>query len=136
MNAGVIPVGGGYSPGRWGPRRALTLRRAVSAYRTRSPVEIIPLDEHHLLIFWVQFVVLVLVARLLGAVMNRIGQPAVVGELAAGLVLGPTVFGALWPSGSEWLFPRDQAQSAMLLIVGWVGIVMLLILTGLRLTSR
>jgi K+:H+ antiporter len=66
-------------------------------------VEIIPLDEHHLLIFWVQFVVLVLMARLLGAAMNRIGQPAVVGELAAGLVLGPTVLGALWPSGAEWL---------------------------------
>jgi Kef-type K+ transport system membrane component KefB len=93
-------------------------------------VEIIPLDEHHLLIFWVQFVVLVLMARLLGAAMNRIGQPAVVGELAAGLVLGPTVLGALWPSGAEWLFPRDEAQSAMLLIVAWVGIVMLLILTG------
>ncbi|HZA16748.1 MAG TPA: cation:proton antiporter [Pseudonocardiaceae bacterium] len=93
-------------------------------------MEIIPLDEHHLLIFWVQFVVLVLMARLLGAAMNRIGQPAVVGELAAGLVLGPTVLGALWPSGAEWLFPRDEAQSAMLLIVAWVGIVMLLILTG------
>ena len=93
-------------------------------------MEIIPIDEHQLLIFWVQFVVLVLVARLLGALMNRIGQPAVVGELAAGLVLGPTVLGALWPSGAEWLFPRDEAQSAMLLIVAWVGIVMLLILTG------
>lgn len=51
-----------------------------------------------------QFVALVLVARLLGAVVNRIGHPAVVGELAPGLVLGPTV-----------LFPRDAAQSAMLL---------------------
>jgi Kef-type K+ transport system membrane component KefB len=96
----------------------------------RSPVEIIPLDEHHLLMFWVQFVVLVLVARLLGAAMNRIGQPAVIGELAAGVVLGPTVFGALWPSGAAWLFPRDAEQSAMLLVAGWVGIVMLLILTG------
>ncbi|HYZ36483.1 MAG TPA: cation:proton antiporter [Pseudonocardiaceae bacterium] len=93
-------------------------------------MEIIPLDEHHLLMFWVQFVVLVLVARLLGAAMNRIGQPAVIGELAAGVVLGPTVFGALWPSGAAWLFPRDAEQSAMLLVAGWVGIVMLLILTG------
>jgi len=115
-------------PARW--IRAAALRRAVPVCRTRSPVQIIPLDEHHLLIFWARFVVLVLAARLLGAAMNRIGQPAVVGELAAGLMLGPTVFGALWPSGAEWLFPRDEAQSAMLLIVGWVGIVMLLILTG------
>ena len=93
-------------------------------------MEIIPLDEHHLLMFWVQCVVLVLVARLLGAAMNRIGQPAVIGELAAGVVLGATLFGALWPSAAAWLFPRDPVQSAMLLTVGWVGIVMLLILTG------
>ena len=119
---------GGYSTRAVGPRRALTLRR--DGVPDEEPVEIIPIDEHQLLIFWVQFVVLVLVARLLGALMNRIGQPAVVGELAAGLVLGPTVLGALWPSGAEWLFPRDEAQSAMLLIVAWVGIVMLLILTG------
>lgn len=58
-------------------------------------MQIIPLDEHHLLILWVQFVVLVLAARLLGAAMNRIGQLAVVGELAAGLMLGLRVFGAL-----------------------------------------
>jgi K+:H+ antiporter len=75
-------------------------------------VQIIPLGEHHLLIFWVQFVVLVLAARLLGAAMNRIGQPAVVGELAAGLMRGPTVFGALWPSGAEWLDPQRAGDDA------------------------
>jgi Kef-type K+ transport system membrane component KefB len=93
-------------------------------------VEIVSIEEHQMLVFWVQLFVLLAVARLFGAAMKRVGQPAVVGELAAGLVLGPTVFGKLWPGGAAWLFPPDEAQSAMLLVVGWIGIVMLLVVTG------
>jgi Kef-type K+ transport system membrane component KefB len=46
-------------------------------------------------IFIAQIVLLLLVARLLGEIMQRIGQPAVMGQLIAGIVLGPSVFGAL-----------------------------------------
>ncbi|MDP9389178.1 MAG: cation:proton antiporter [Actinomycetota bacterium] len=93
-------------------------------------MQIVPVSEHHLLVFWVQIVVLVGVARLLGAAMKRVGQPAVIGQLAAGLLLGPSVFGKVWPEGARWLFPPDEVQSAMLLVVGWIGIVMLLVVTG------
>ena len=93
-------------------------------------MQIVPIEEHQLLVFWVQLVVLVLVARALGSLMRRIGQPAVIGELGAGLLLGPSVFARVWPAGAEWLFPPDPVQSGMLLIVGWVGIVMLLVITG------
>ncbi|MBW3614687.1 MAG: cation:proton antiporter [Actinobacteria bacterium] len=93
-------------------------------------MKIIPISEHHLLVFWVQIVVMLVAARLLGAAMKRVGQPAVIGHLAAGLVLGPSLFGKVWPEGARWLFPPDEVQSAMLLVVGWVGIVMLLITTG------
>jgi Kef-type K+ transport system membrane component KefB len=93
-------------------------------------MKLLPLGEHHLLVFWVQLVALVLLARLLGGAMRRIGQPAVIGELAAGVVLGPSVFGRVWPAGAAWLFPPDPVQAGLLLVVGWLGIVMLLILTG------
>lgn len=93
-------------------------------------MKIIPIGEHHMLVFLVQLVVLVTVARLLGAAMKRAGQPAVVGHLAAGLVLGPSVFGKLWPQGARWVFPPDEVQSGMLLVVGLIGIVMLLVVTG------
>ena len=93
-------------------------------------MEIRPIAEHQLLVFWVEIVVLVVVARALGSLMRRVGQPAVIGELGAGLLLGPSVFARVWPAGAEWLFPPDAAQSAMLVIVGWVGIVMLLVITG------
>ncbi|MDP9397552.1 MAG: hypothetical protein M3P96_06875 [Actinomycetota bacterium] len=46
--------------------------------------------------------------------MRRIGQPAVIGELSAGLLLGPSVFARVGPAGAEWLFPPDRVQSGML----------------------
>ncbi|MBW3611350.1 MAG: cation:proton antiporter [Actinobacteria bacterium] len=87
-------------------------------------------DEHQLLVFWTQFAVLLLVARTLGVAMKRIGQPAVVGELGAGLLLGPSVLGGLLPGVSDWLFPADDVQSAMLFAVSWIGAVFLLVSTG------
>lgn len=87
-------------------------------------------DEHQLLVFWTQFGLLLLTARLLGQAMRRIGQPAVVGELAAGLLLGPSVLGRLLPGVGAWLFPADDVQSAMLFTVSWIGAVFLLVGTG------
>ena len=51
--------------------------------------------EHQLLLFWLQLLALLFTARVLGGGLRAIGQPAVIGELAAGLVLGPSVFGHL-----------------------------------------
>lgn len=87
-------------------------------------------DEHQLLIFWTQILVLLLVARLLGQAMRSIGQPAVVGQLGAGLVLGPTLLGRVAPDALEWLVPADPMQSGMLFAVAWIGVLLLLIETG------
>lgn len=90
-----------------------------------------PLSEHQLLVFWVQLAVLLAAARGLGGLMRRSGQPAVVGELAAGLLIGPTVLGRVAPGVFAWLFPAgDAVQSALLLAVAWVGIALLLVTTG------
>ncbi|HUF33278.1 MAG TPA: cation:proton antiporter [Acidimicrobiales bacterium] len=87
-------------------------------------------SEHQLLVFWTTLAVLLLVARLLGGAMRRIGQPAVVGELTAGLLLGPSVLGQVAPGATAWLFPADNVQSGMLFTVGWIGVVLLLVVTG------
>jgi Kef-type K+ transport system membrane component KefB len=98
------------------------------------------LSHDQLLLFWLQLVALLAVARGLGGLLRRVGQPAVVGELAAGLVLGPSVFGQLAPAAQGWLFPDDPVQTGMLGAVGWVGALLLLIVTGyetdLRLIRR
>src|SRR5690606_3902074 len=87
-------------------------------------------SHEQLLVFWLQLVVLLAVARALGGLLRRFGQPAVAGELAAGLLLGPSLFGRLAPSAQAWLFPGDPAQIAMLAAVGWIGAFLLMIVTG------
>lgn len=91
---------------------------------------LIPLDEHHLLVFWIQVASLVILARLLGWGMRRIGMPGIIGELAAGVILGPSIFGEIWPDGFEWYLPGEELQSGALLAVGWVGLAFLLVVTG------
>jgi Kef-type K+ transport system membrane component KefB/nucleotide-binding universal stress UspA family protein len=83
-------------------------------------------------LFIAQLVVLLLVGRLLGEAMQRIGQPAVMGQLLAGVLLGPSVFGLLWPAGQHALFPAGREQKAMLEAISDLGILMLLLLTGME----
>lgn len=83
-------------------------------------------------LFIAQLVVLLLVGRLLGEAMQRIGQPAVMGQLLAGVILGPSVFGTIWPAAQHTLFPAGREQKAMLEAVSDLGILMLLLLTGME----
>ena len=84
------------------------------------------------LVFVAQLIVLMLVGRLLGEAMLRVGQPAVMGQLIAGLVLGPSVLGALFPDFQHALFPAAKEQKAMLDAVAQFGILVLLLLTGME----
>ena len=88
------------------------------------------LDEHQLLVFWVQVAALVGLGRVLAAGLKRVGQPSVIGELAAGLILGPSVFGKLWPNAFDWFLPDDHVQGAAIVAVSWVGAALLLLVTG------
>jgi Kef-type K+ transport system membrane component KefB len=89
-------------------------------------------SEHQLLIFWLELLALLLFARVLGGAMRALGQPAVIGELAAGLLLGPSVLGRLAPGVHGWLFPDDPIQQSLLAGPAWLGVFLLLILTGLE----
>jgi Kef-type K+ transport system membrane component KefB/nucleotide-binding universal stress UspA family protein len=83
-------------------------------------------------LFVAEVLVLVVAGRLLGEAMQRIGQPSVMGHLLAGVVLGPSVFGALWPEAQHAIFPSDPAQKSMIDAVGQVGVLMLLLLAGME----
>jgi Kef-type K+ transport system membrane component KefB len=62
--------------------------------------------------FFLQLTVILLFCRLVGAVALRLGQPQVVAEMVAGVLLGPSLFGLLWPEAQRWLFPWDPSQQA------------------------
>jgi Kef-type K+ transport system membrane component KefB/nucleotide-binding universal stress UspA family protein len=87
-------------------------------------------------IFILQIVVLITVGRGLGEIMQRIGQPSVMGELLAGLLLGPSLFGWLWPSAHDAIFPPAAEQQALLQGVAQFGVLLLLLLTGMETDLR
>src|SRR5450631_540933 len=83
-------------------------------------------------IFIAQILALLIVGRLLGEAMQRIGQPAVMGQLIAGLLLGPSLFGLLLPDMQHALFPKSPEQKAMIDAISQFGILLLLLLTGME----
>ena len=91
-----------------------------------------PLEHHTVLVFLLQLVVLLFVARSLGEWMRSLDVPPVVGELLAGVLLGPSVLGILFPGVQQALFPPSQTQSDVLGAEAWIGVLFLLIVTGLE----
>ena len=77
-------------------------------------------------------VLLLVVGRGLGEILQRFGQPAVMGQLIGGILLGPSLFGWVWPSAQHFIFSSDPAQKGMIDAVSQLGVLMLLLLTGME----
>jgi Kef-type K+ transport system membrane component KefB len=84
------------------------------------------------IVFLSELLVLILVGRLLGEAMIRIGQPSVMGQLLGGILLGPSALGWLWPDLQHGLFPAAKEQKAMIDAISQFGILLLLLLTGME----
>lgn len=94
-------------------------------------VEPVPtIAAHQLLVFLLQVGTLLLVAFLLGRLAVRLGLPAIVGELCAGVLLGPSILEQVAPGFSDWLLPRDPGQFHLLDATGQIGVLLLVALTG------
>ena len=91
-----------------------------------------PIGAHQLLVLLVQLGVMLGVALVLGRAAVRLGMPAIVGELAAGLILGPSLLQHLTPGPAAWLFPRDAAAQHLLDAVGQLGVLLLVALAGMH----
>ena len=90
------------------------------------------MTEEHLGTFLLQVLLLLTLARGFGEVLRRFGHPPLVGEIAIGLLLGPTLLGRAWPALQVAIFPSDPIQQAMLDTVSWFGVLFLLLETGLE----
>lgn len=88
--------------------------------------------EHTTAIFVAELILLLFFGRMIGEGMTRIGQPAIFGQLLAGVLLGPSVFGALLPEVRQVIFPNTPALKSMIDAVSQIGILLLLLLTGME----
>ncbi|MDQ4078657.1 MAG: cation:proton antiporter [Chloroflexota bacterium] len=92
----------------------------------------VPTDHHDILLLLVQIAVLLGAARLFGEAALRLNQPAVVGEILAGIVLGPSLLSTFVPFVGEWLVPHTATQWHLLDVVSLIGAIFLLLITGLE----
>lgn len=92
----------------------------------------IPAAHHDILVFLIQIALLLLAARAFGEIFQRLGQPSVIGELLAGVVLGPSIVGRLFPFLEEWIIPQTPVQGYLLELIGLLGAMFLLLITGLE----
>ncbi len=81
-----------------------------------------------------QLAVVLGAGRLLARVARRLGQPAVIAEIVAGILLGPSLLGAVWPEGAAALFPPDSLPGMNLL--SQLGLVFFMFLVGLEFDPR
>jgi Kef-type K+ transport system membrane component KefB len=73
---------------------------------------------------------ILIAAAMAGRLMRYLKQPAVVGEMIAGVLLGPTLLGALAPTWSEWLFPADIQP--ILFVLSNIGLSFYMFLVGME----
>ncbi|MGH7440174.1 MAG: cation:proton antiporter, partial [Polyangiaceae bacterium] len=89
------------------------------------------MSDHDVLIFLLSLAALLASARILGELGRVAGLPVIVGEIAAGILLGPTALGRVSPRAEGWLFPTGTAQS-MIDAYTAVAVILLLVVVGVE----
>lgn len=90
--------------------------------------------EHPLAILLAQIVTIIFVARLFGWICKKIGQPTVIGEIIAGIVLGPSLIGLYFPQFSATLFPIESLGNLQFL--SQIGLILFMFVIGMELDLK
>jgi Kef-type K+ transport system membrane component KefB len=85
-------------------------------------------------ILLLQIIVIIIAARLLGGLFLKLGQPAVIGEMIAGILLGPSLLGQLSPSTMTFLFP--DATMGTLKLLSEIGVIVFMFAVGMELNAQ
>jgi len=85
---------------------------------------------HPLAILLAQIVTIILVARVFGWICKKIGQPTVIGEIIAGIVLGPSLIGMYFPGFSTFLFPVQSLGNLQFL--SQIGLILFMFIVGME----
>ncbi len=90
------------------------------------------MTPHNVMLMLLSFGALLFVARVLGELAERLHQPAVLGELLAGILLGPTVLGNVAPGFAGFLFPEHGPNAVVLEAIATLAIVFFLLVAGIE----
>jgi Kef-type K+ transport system membrane component KefB len=90
--------------------------------------------QNPLSILLVQIITIILVARFFGWVCKKIGQPSVVGEIIAGILLGPSLLGMYYPEFSGTLFPKESLGNLQFL--SQIGLILFMFVIGMELDLK
>ncbi|MBX3238606.1 MAG: cation:proton antiporter [Chitinophagaceae bacterium] len=90
--------------------------------------------EHPLAMLLAQIVTIIMVAKLFGWICKKIGQPTVVGEMIAGIVLGPSLLGMYFPEFSATLFPAQSLGNLQFL--SQIGLILFMFIVGMELDLK
>ncbi len=91
------------------------------------------LNHHEVIVLLLQLSVLLIFARIFGEISRMLKQPAIIGEILAGVVLGPSVFGKLFPDIFSLVFKSSQNSFFALDGISSIGIILLLFVAGMEL---
>ncbi len=90
--------------------------------------------KHPLAILLAQIITIIVVARFFGWMFRKIGQPTVIGEIIAGIVLGPSLVGLYFPDFSTALFPADSLGNLQFL--SQIGLILFMFVIGMELDLK
>jgi len=90
--------------------------------------------EHPLATLLAQIITIIVVARIFGWICNKIGQPTVIGEIIAGIVLGPSLVGWYFPEFSATLFPASSLGN--LKFLSQIGLILFMFIIGMELDLK
>jgi Kef-type K+ transport system membrane component KefB len=89
---------------------------------------------HPLAILLLQIITIIIVARIFGFLFKKIGQPTVIGEIIAGIFLGPSFIGLFFPEFSLFLFPKTSLPN--LQFISQIGLILFMFIVGMELDLK
>jgi Kef-type K+ transport system membrane component KefB len=90
--------------------------------------------KHPLAILLAQIITILFIAKIFGWLFNKIGQPTVIGEIIAGIVLGPSLIGMYFPEFSATLFPKESLPNLQFL--SQIGLILFMFVVGMELDLK
>ncbi|MDQ1490492.1 MAG: hypothetical protein QOJ23_3006 [Actinomycetota bacterium] len=100
------------------------------------PLAAMSLTDVELTRFFVAIVGLMGMAHFMGSLFGRLHMPRVIGEIAGGLILGPTLLGAIAPGAYRWTFTAFPEEGKLLAMASEFGVVLLMFMSGMEIKAR